>query len=431
VGTILAAPAVVFSAMFGWSIYWSVGVMGVPAVLYTMFGGVAAVAWADVKQMVLVTFSLVAVIVVLLVRIPVAPDDALRLAGAAGRLRVFDFSFNLTKTYTFWSGLIGGTFFMLSYFGTDQSQVQRYLAAKSVDEARTSLLVSAYWKIPLQALVLLVGVLISVFYLFREAPLYFNPSDGHRVEQIDASAYARLESSYHDAFAQRQAAASRLASAHDPKVADGAVRAFLAGDSAVGTVRGAALGMAANASGTPARDVNYIIPHFVLTELPIGLAGLFIAAVMAAAMSAIAAELNSLATTTVIDFYRRWVRPEATDVHYLTVSKWATGFWGLLACVVAAHAATLGSLIEVVNKFGSYFYGSILGVFILAMLPRARAIGAFAGLLAGMGAVTAVGVFAPTVSYLWYPIVGALTVVAIGMPLSFIGLDTARAGHDR
>ena len=315
---------------------------------------------------------------------------------------------------------------MLSYFGTDQSQVQRYLAAKSVDEARTSLLVSAYWKIPLQALVLLVGVLISVFYLFQEAPLYFNPSDAHHVERLDAAAYARVQASYHDAFARRQAAASRLASAHDPAVVDGAARAFLAGDSAVGTVRGAALGMAASASGTPARDVNYIIPHFVLAELPIGLAGLFIAAVMAAAMSAIAAELNSLATTTVIDFYRQWVRPEGTDIHYLAVSKWATGFWGLLACVVAAYAATLGSLIEVVNRFGSYFYGSILGVFILAMLPRARPIGAFAGLLAGMGAVTAVGVLAPTVSYLWYPLVGAATVVMIGMPLSFIGLDAAR-----
>src|SRR5919199_4687425 len=158
--TILAAPAVVFSAIFGWPISWSVMIMGVPTVLYTAFGGVRAVAWADVKQMVLVPTALVSVILVLLWRIPVPPDAALRIAGAAGRLTVYDFSFDITKTYTFWSGLIGGTFLMMSYFGTDQSQVQRYLAAKSVDEARSSLFMSAYWKIPLQALVLLVGVLI-------------------------------------------------------------------------------------------------------------------------------------------------------------------------------------------------------------------------------------------------------------------------------
>ena len=305
--------------------------------------------------------------------------------GAAGRLRVFDFSFDPTKTYTFWSGLIGGTFLMLSYFGTDQSQVQRYLAAKSLDEARTSLLVSAYWKIPLQALVLLVGVLVFVFYLFREPPLFFNPNDARQAQHADTASYARLETRYREAFAERQAAAMRMASAPDAATKAGAAQAFMAGDSAFGAVRGAALGLAERASGAPARDVNYIIPHFVLNELPVGLAGLFIAAVMAAAMSAIAAELNSLATATVIDFYRRWVRPEASDSHYLAVSKVATGFWGAFACVIATHAATLGSLIEVVNRFGSFFYGSILGVFLLAMLPRARAVGAFTGSGGGDG----------------------------------------------
>ena len=209
VSTLLAAPAVVFSSMFGWPISWSVAVLGVPTVLYTMFGGVQAVAWADVKQMALVSFSLVAFIIVLLVRIPVSPDDALRVAGAAGRLQAFDFSFDLTKTYTVWSGLIGGTFLMLSYFGTDQSQVQRYLAAKSVDEARTSLLISAYWKIPLQALVLLVGVLVFVFYLFREPPLFFNPTDARRAQATDTASYARVQTHYREAFAARQLAAKQ------------------------------------------------------------------------------------------------------------------------------------------------------------------------------------------------------------------------------
>jgi Na+/proline symporter len=176
--------------------------------------------------------------------------------------------------------------------------------------------------------------------------------------------------------------------------------------------------MAEQVTGEPSEDVNYIIPRFVLSELPIGLSGLFIAGVIAAAMSSIAAELNSLSTATVIDFYRRWVKPVGSDAHFLTVSKVATGFWGLFACVVATYAATLGSLIEVVNRFGSFFYGSILGVFILAMVPKSRGVGAFFGLLAGMGAVAAVSFGAPRVSFLWYNVIGAVTVLAVGVLLS-------------
>ncbi|NBW66141.1 sodium:solute symporter, partial [bacterium] len=187
-GTIIAAPAVVFSAIFGWPVGWSVALIGVPTVIYTMIGGVQAVAWTDVKQMVLVVSALVAVVIVLLLRIPVSPDAALHIAGAAGRLRVFDFNFKLSETYTFWSGIIGGTFLMLSYFGTDQSQVQRYLTAKSEDEARSSHLISAYWKIPLQALILLVGVLVFVFYIFVSPPMYYNPAQDRAVRAADPAA---------------------------------------------------------------------------------------------------------------------------------------------------------------------------------------------------------------------------------------------------
>ena len=418
-GTILAAPAVVFSAIFGWPIGWSVAFMGVPTVLYTMIGGVQAVTWADVKQMVLVVSALLAVVVVLLLKIPVHPDDALRIAGAAGRLRPFDFSFDLTKTYTFWSGVIGGTFLMLSYFGTDQSQVQRYLTAKSVDEARSSLLISAYWKIPLQALVLLVGVLVFVFYIFRPPPLLFNPVDERAVRSAQASAYAALEARYDAAAGARQVAARALASTSRAGASEDAARVeFVERERDVNALRTEALNLAGQVPGKPPRDINYIIPRFVLNELPIGLAGIFIAAIMAAAMSAIAAELNSLATATVIDFYRRWVRPEATDQHFLRVSKVATIFWGLFACVVATQASSLGSLIEVVNRFGSFFYGSILGVFLLAMIPRARALGAFVGLLAGMAAVASVAFGAPGVSFLWHNVIGAVVVVVVGMSLS-------------
>jgi SSS family solute:Na+ symporter len=419
-GTIIAAPAVVFSAIFGWPLLYSVALIGVPTVIYTMIGGVQAVAWTDVKQMVLVISALVAVVIVLLTRIPVHPDEALRLAGAAGRLRVFDFSFTLKETYTFWSGIIGGTFLMLSYFGTDQSQVQRYLTAKTVDEARSSHLISAYWKIPLQALILMVGVLVFVYYIFVTPPLYFNPAQEQSVRAANPAAYSALESRYAAAVTSRAAAARSLAAAH--RGSDAAEReAFRATDVVVSAVRTDALTEAQAVTGTPSKDVNYIIPHFVLSELPIGLTGLFIAAVIAAAMSAVAGELASLSSTTVIDFYRRWVKPEADDEHLLKVSRAATGFWGLFACGVATFAATLGSLIEVVNRFGSFFYGSILGVFILAMIKRSRANGAFFGLIAGMVTVGAVSFGAPQISFLWHNVIGAVAVVVAGLLISELG----------
>ncbi len=425
-GTILAAPAIVFSAIFGWPLAWCVAIMGVPTVLYTMIGGVQAVTWADVKQMALIVVAIVSMVTVLLFRIPVSPGAALHIAGAAGRVRAFDFSFNLTDTYTFWSGIIGGTFLMLSYFGTDQSQVQRYLTARSVDEARSSLLISAYWKIPLQAMILLIGVLVFVFYLFQAPPLLFNPAHERSVREAQPAQFAALEARYGAALSERQGAARVVASASDAggDAERAAGVAFRTRDSVVTAIRDDALNLAHETTGQPSRDVNYIIPRFVIEQLPLGLAGLFIAGVMAAAMSAIAAELNSLATSTVIDFYRRWVRPEASDRHFLNVSKGATAFWGLFASVVAAYAGTLGSLIEVVNRFGSFFYGSILGVFLLAMIPSARALGAFVGLIAGMSAVAWVNFGAPQVSFLWHNVVGAVTVVGVGLVVGMFGRPT-------
>ena len=396
-GTIIAAPAVVFSTIFGWKIAWSVALIGIPAVTYTIIGGVQALTWVDVKQMFLIVGALIAVVITLLVQIPVTPSVALHTAGNMGRLRVFDFSFSLTNTYTFWSGLIGGTFLMLSYFGTDQSQVQRYLAAKSVDEARNSLLISAYWKIPLQALVLLVGVLVFVFYQYHQGPLLFNPTHEQAVERVAPAEYARLKARYDS---------SRVPIERE-------------------ALRGEALALTSRITHVTASDVsrsevNYVIPRFVVDHLPIGLAGLFIAAVIAAAMNAISGELMSLSTASVVDFYRRWIRPTATDEQFVLVSRTATAFWGLFACVVATYSVNLGSLIEVVNRFGSFFYGSILGVFLLAMIPRARAIGAFVGLIGGMLAVAAVNFGAPAVSFLWHNVIGAVVVVAIGLPLSLL-----------
>ena len=424
-GTIISAPAVVFSAIFGWNMWTSVALIGFPTVLYTMMGGVQAVTWVDVKQMFLIVGALLAVVVTLLIQLPVSPSAALHIAGAAGRLRVYDFSFNLNNTYTFWSGVIGGTFLMLSYFGTDQSQVQRYLTAKSVDEARSSQLISAYWKIPLQALVLLIGVLVFVFYLFVRPPLLFNPSHDRAVRAAQPAAFATLQSRYDAEMTARDLAARDLAAAPDAASKATAAQRFKQREGYVESVRAEALQLASDVTHEPSKDVNYIIPRFVLDHLPIGLAGIFIAAILAAAMNAVAAELNSLATTSVIDFYKRWIRSEAPDAHFLNVSRAATGVWGIFACIVAAFAANLGSLIEVVNRFGSFFYGSILGVFLLAMFPRARGTGAFVGLIAGMCAVAAVNFGAPSVSFLWHNVVGAVTVVVVGVLLSGRRVATA------
>ena len=424
--TIIAAPAVVFSAIFGWNIWTSVALIGIPTVIYTVIGGVQAVTWTDVKQMVLIVFALIAIVIVLLMQLPVAPDDALRVAGSAGRMRTFDFSFDLNNTYTFWSGIIGGLFLMLSYFGTDQSQVQRWLTAPTNDDARTSLLMSAYWKIPLQALILLIGVLVFVFYVFRAPPLLFNPAHESAVRASATAEYAALETRYDEAWRAREAAARQLtATERNDPAAQAATEQFRAGETRVGEVRNEALALAQRVTGQTPRDVNYVITHFVLHYLPFGLAGIFIAAVMAAAMSSIAAELNSLSTATVIDFYRRWFRPVASDTHLLNVSKVVTLIWGLIACAVATYAVTLGSLIEVVNRFGSFFYGSILGVFLLAMVPFARSWAAISGLIAGMSAVAAVTFLAPQISFLWHNVIGALTVVVVGVVFSLFSGKTA------
>jgi SSS family solute:Na+ symporter len=430
-GTIMAAPAVVFSAVFGWNIWESVALIGIPTVIYTMIGGVKAVTWVDVKQMVLIVGALLAVVITLLVKLPVSPIGALRVAGAAGSLKAFDFSFDLTNPYTFWSGIIGGTFLMLSYFGTDQSQVQRYLAAKSVDEARSSLLMSAYWKIPLQALVLLVGVLVFVFYVFERPPMLYNPVQDAAVRAALPGVHQTLTGRYESELRGRANAAQSLAEAEDGhgENAKAAAAEFRLHDVSLWAIRTEALNTVTRVTGQNSRDVNYIIPRFVLDHLPIGLAGLFIAAILAAAMNAIAAELNSLATTSVIDFYKRWWRREGTDAHYLKISRAATAFWGLFACIVATFAANLGSLIEVVNRFGSFFYGSILGVFMLAIIPRVRGTPAFVALIAGMTVVGLVNFRLPGVAFLWHNVIGAVTVVAIGLLLS--PLFGAKAGGQR
>jgi SSS family solute:Na+ symporter len=415
-GVTLAAPAVVMSAILGWRMPITVLVICVPMIVYTSYGGVQAVAWTDVKQMFIIVAGMVAAVTVLVLGIPhdVSFGQALHLAGATGRLKAVDFKFDLRETYTFWSGMIGGLFLMLAYFGCDQSQVQRYLTAKSEEAARDSLLMSAFVKIPLQLLVLSTGVLVFIFYLFQTPPMLFNRVHDARVAAGPYSAeYASLEKRFDEAIALRKQAAER--SDRD---------AFLTTDAKVLAIRKRASEIVKLTTGdTRYTDVNYVFPTFITTHMPIGLVGLMIAAIFAAAMSASAGELNSLSSATIIDFYRRHFVKDATDTHYLNVSKLATVGWGLFACVVAMYAANQGSLIEVVNRYGSFFYGSLLGVFMLAILVKpATAAGAFWGLLAGMAVVLTVA-FSPwtrDIAFLWHNLIGAAVVVMVGSAVSAI-----------
>jgi SSS family transporter len=427
-GAVISAPSVILSVIFGWNLPLTVLAMGVPAVGYTIIGGVQAVTWADVKQMFVIVAGVAAAIVVVILGLPhdVSVSSALHLAGSTGRLTAIDFDPSLEKTYTFWSGLIGGLFLMLSYFGCDQSQVQRFLTARSIDEGRHSLLMSAFVKIPLQIVIPLIGVLMFAYYVFVPAPLLFNGVHDARVRaSARAVDYAAVERQYAEASTARRAAADAYTAARAQGAEDAMASAredFARRDAEVSRSRAEATRIVRDVTRDPGfGDTNYVFPTFVTTRMPIGLVGLIIAAIFAASMSTVAAELNSLATATVIDFYKRlWVR-EAADAHYLAVARMATAGWGLFACVVALFAAGLGPLIDVVNKFGSFFYGSILGVFILALfVRRATGHGAFVGLIAGIASVAAVATWLPWIAFLWHNVVGVVAVVIVGTAVSVI-----------
>ncbi|HEY6361140.1 MAG TPA: hypothetical protein VIX63_08550, partial [Vicinamibacterales bacterium] len=325
-GAVVSAPAVVLSLVLDWNLTATALAITMPAVVYTMFGGVQAVTWTDVKIMALIVLGLFAAIAAAVIGLPdgVGLTDGLGIAAATGRLRSFDFSFDLTNQYTFWSGTIAALFLFCSYFGTDQSQVQRYLTARSEVEAKQSLLMSAYWKIPLQVIVLLLGVFVFVFYVFTPPPLLFSRVQEERLRQSEAAAaYVSLQSEFGAAFEARRAAGTALSVARgsgDDARITAAQQAFRERETAFQAVRSKATALVKDTTGDQTfTDVNYIIPTFILTQLPIGLIGLLIVAILMAATDTIAGELNSLSTATVIDFYRRRFKPAASEAHYLAV----------------------------------------------------------------------------------------------------------------
>src|SRR5262245_3130158 len=434
-GAIISAPAVILSIIFHWNLTLTILAIGGPTILYTVLGGVQAVTWTDVKQMVIVVGGLVCVVIALILGLPhdVSVAESLHVAGAAGRMNTIDFHFDPRQTYTFWSGVIGGMFLHLSYFGCDQSQVQRYLTAKSLNQARHSLLMSAFVKIPLQVLVLMVGVFMFLFYVFTQPPMLFNAEHRGAVEQSARAAdYHALEDRFGHAYQDRRAAALAMAQS-EGAAQDAARERFRDATNEMTALRGSAAalvqevtratGFTEKTGDTPRPDVNYVFPTFVTTRLPQGLVGLIIAAIFAASMSATAGELSATATATVMDVYKRLLRANESDAHYLLVSRLAVAFWGIVACVVAHVAVQLGSLIEVVNRIGSIFYGSLLGVFVLALaFRRANGHGAFAGLLSGILFVVAFAFHPATrgVSYLWHNPIGVAVVLVVGLTVSLL-----------
>ena len=419
VGLALYAPAVVLSILVGWPEWTTILAMGALVVAYTAIGGIKAVMWIDVQQMSVMFLGIGAAFAAAVLALPsdVSFSDALLLAGAAGKLRAVDTGFDWQNRYNLWSGLIGGAFLALAYFGCDQSQVQRYLTGKSIVHMRLSLLLNAMVKVPLQFIILLTGAMVFSFFIFTEPPLLFDNVARDRLEDSAHADYAALNDRYGSSFRQRREAARSLLTAETPA----ARAAYLDAEQKLLSIRGEGMRLAEDRTGKTYNDTNYIFLTFVLGYLPAGLVGLIMAAVFAAAMSSISSELNALAAVTVMDHYRRYLRRNASDAHYAAVSRIATVFWGLYAMVFAGFGGRLGSLIEAVNMVGSLFYGSLLGGFALAFMPwRVSGHGAFAGMLAGLAAV-AWASRSTGISFLWYNLVGSIACVLTGLLVSRAG----------
>lgn len=424
VGVIIAAPAVILSIVLGWSEIATIFAIGLTTTFYTMVGGVQAVTWTDVKQMVIIFFGLGVCLFIILSNFPVGVSitDGLHLAGSLGKLTTVETSFDLTEKYTIWSGIIAGLFLFLSYFGCDQSQVQRFLTAKSVSQGRTSLLMSAFLKIPIQFMILLIGVMVFVFYQFQTPPMIFNEVEANKAIAAKSVDYQKIETEYKQIHANREQAALDFINAekgNDVSVLNTAKEKYRETNQAFNDSRKKATEfIKATNDNSSFNDVNYVFPMFVIQNMPMGVIGLIIAAIFAAAMSSISAELNALATASTIDFYKRHFKKEGTDAEYVRFGRVATFIWGMFACVVAIFSTNLGSLIEVVNKFGSFFYGSLLGVFVLAIVvKRARARGAFFGLLFGIASVWIASNYTK-VEFLWFNVIGCLVTVIAGYLIS-------------
>ena len=372
-GITIFAPSIILSAVLGWDLVTLNVIIGSLVIIYTVSGGTKAVSITQKQQMAVIFAGMFITFLIILNYLPqeISFTKALELAGANGKLDILDFSFNLDNRYTFWSGMIGGTFLALSYFGTDQSQVQRYLSGKSVKESQMGLIMNGLLKVPMQFFILLVGVMVFVFYQFNESPLNFNPTAIEDVRNSEfAAEFHQLEIDKKEielSIKDKQLLYFNIENIIDKKNISNEIRHLNTLENGLREQTKELILKANPAAET--NDKDYVFIHFILTNLPRGLIGLLLAVIISAAMSSTASELNALASTTAIDLYKRNVRVR-DEKHYVKASKWFTLLWGLIAISIACVAHLFDNLIQLVNIIGSIFYGNVLGVFLLAFFIK-------------------------------------------------------------
>lgn len=440
-GVVIAAPSYVLALLLGLPLSVTILIIGIIATAYTTVGGIAGVITTDVKQMIIMMFGLVFCFFLIWANLPeeVGFDGALYLAGSLDKLTALDLNFNLAEKYNVWSGVIAAFFLMASYFGTDQTQVQRYLTTDSVKNAQKSLLMTAYAKVPMQFFILLLGVMLYVFFIFNPAPASFRSVEPAAQTEQQQLAEQQILEEYESAHFARQETALEAVRNRDPQ----SQQLFVDADAAMNEARNSELELQAEIRQADVNDTNYIFPYFILNHVPIGIIGLIVAGIFAAALSSIDSELNALTTVSIVDWYQRLRGDLHTEAHYVKSSRGVTFFWGALATVSALLMGETRSIIELVNQIGSYFYGSILGVFILLLwVKRATGTGALTGLIAGMLSVftfdrlfynattgdysfffpwtTVPESYTKAIEFLWLNPVGTGVVVIVGVLISFI-----------
>jgi Na+/proline symporter len=422
-GITIYAPAIILSTIMDWPLRLTTLVMGAGVIVYTV-GGAKVVNQTGRHQMVVILLGMFAAGWFLVRQLPadLSLDDAASLAGAAGRMRIVDTRLRFDTRYTLWSGLAGGFFLALSYFGTDQSQVGRYLGGQSSATGRLGLLFNGVFKIPMQFLILFLGVLLYVFYLFAPQPAFFNPDTLAEARSRDAPALEAAEASFASRVEARREAAHAFVAARRHGTADVEKARFAAADADVAASRKSVKELiVATVPGAQKQDADFVFITFVLSSLPAGLVGLLIAVILCAAMSSIAAELNALATTSAVDLYKRLWRRDAGEEDLVRATRFLTIGWGLVAVGFAAVANLFDNLIEAVNVLGSLFYGTILGLFVVGFFFKG--IGARAVFWAGLTAQTFVltAFFTTDIGFLWFNAIGCAIVVGVGALLERAG----------